>query len=241
METIDTSVLGGRVAVKQPKEGGLRVTMDTIFVAAACPAEVGDHVADIGAGTGAAGLCVAARVGQIGLTFVEVQQDFTDLALKNARLNNIEVDSVCEDIRTHEGWYDHIVCNPPYLDEGTYWVSPDPKRQKALGATKGDATLEDWVAASARCLKEKGSFSMIHRADSLDKILVYLNAYRFGAIEIWPLQPYEDKDAHRVVVRALLGRKTKMILHPAIVLHTGVEGEKYSARAEGVLSEMSSL
>lgn len=241
METIDTTVLNGKVALKQPKEGGLRVTMDSIFVASACPAEAGEHVADFGAGTGAVGFCVAARVPGVMLTFVEVQQEFADLTLKNARLNNLEIDSVCEDIRAHEGWYDHIVCNPPYLDEGTYFVSPDPKRQKALGAVKGDATLEDWVAAAARCLKEKGSFSIIHRADALDKILVYLNAYRFGAIEIWPLQPYDDKDASRVVVRAYLGRKTKMVLHPAIVLHTGVEGEKYSPAADRILLEMEAL
>lgn len=241
METIDTCVLGGRVKVKQPVAGGLRVTMDTIFVAAACPAKPGERIADFGAGTGAAGLCVAVRVGDVHVTFVEIQPDYADLCLENAALNAVAAEAVCGDVRTlSKHSFDHIVCNPPYLEEGTHYVSPDPKRQKAVGNEAGDAALDDWVAAAARSLKDKGSLSLIHRADALDGILVALIAHKFGAIEIWPLQPFAGKDANRVVVRACLKRKTKLKLHPPVILHTE-HPQKYSDEAETFLSAARAL
>lgn len=239
METIDTTILGGRVKVKQPAQGGLRVTMDTVFVAAACPAKPGDHIGDLGAGTGAAGLCVAARVGNVKLGFVEIQADFAALALQNAALNEIEADSATADIRGHKAQYDHIVCNPPYQDESAHDASPDEKRQKAVGRQGDEATLADWIACASRCLKARGSLSIIHRSDALDDMLIALRAQGFGAIEIWPLAPYANKDATRVVLRAFKGRKTKLKLHPAIVLHEGVE--KYSAAATEILSHGKAL
>ncbi len=241
METIDTAVLGGRVKVLQPATGGLRVTMDTIFASAACPAKGGERIADFGAGTGAVGLCVAVRVGGLHVTFVEIQKDYADLCQKNAVLNAADSEALCADIRDIKGHkFDHIVCNPPYLEEGTHYVSPDPKRQKAVGVDAGDASLADWIAAAARNLKDKGTLSLIHRADVLEDILGALVAHQFGAIEIWPLQPFAEKDANRVVVRAALKRKSRLKLHPAIVLHT-VHAQKYSDAAEKILTDAQTL
>lgn len=239
METIDTTILGGMVKVKQPKQGGLRVTMDTVFVAAACPAKKGDAVCDLGAGTGGAGLCVAARVPGVTLTFVEIQPDFAKLALQNAKLNKVKAKSFAEDIRAHKAQYDHIVCNPPYQDENAHDPSPDLKRQKAVGHVGDEATLKDWIACAARCAKPRGSLALIHRADALDDILIELRAHKFGAIEIWPLSPYANKDAMRVVIRAYKGRKTKLKLHAPIVLHESKE--KYSFAATQILNKASYL
>lgn len=240
MQTIDTTVLDGRVKVKQPETGGLRVTMDTIFVAAACPARPGERIADFGAGTGAAGLCVAQRVGGVHVSFVEIQPEFAALCAQNAGLNDVPCDTFCDDIRLHKNRYDHIVCNPPYLDEGTHYASPDAARRKAVGQVEGDAKLDDWIAAAARCVKDRGTLSMINRADMLDAILASLSAHKFGAIEIWPLYPYADRDANRVVVRAARLRKTKLVLHPGIVMHTD-DALKYSVEADAVMLRMKNL
>lgn len=234
METVHTTILGGRVQVKQPKAGGLRVTMDTVFVAAACPAKKGESVCDLGAGTGAAGLCVASRVKGVTLAFVEIQPDFAQLAMTNAKLNKAKAESFTQDIRTHKGQYDHIVCNPPYQDENAHDASPDETRQKAVGRRGDEATLSDWISCASRCLKMRGSLSIIHRADALDDILMELRAHKFGAAEIWPLAPYAGKDATRVVIRAYKGRKTKLKLHAPVVLHEGKE--KYSKAADKILT-----
>ena len=55
----------------QPKRGH-RVGHDAILLAAACPARAGERAVDLGAGVGAAGLALAARVAGTTVTLVEI-------------------------------------------------------------------------------------------------------------------------------------------------------------------------
>ncbi|MGA8228610.1 MAG: methyltransferase, partial [Xanthobacteraceae bacterium] len=50
----DDAVLGGRLRLLQPRRGH-RFGHDAILLAAAVPAQAGDHAIELGAGVGAAG------------------------------------------------------------------------------------------------------------------------------------------------------------------------------------------
>ena len=82
----EDAVLGGRLRLRQPKRGH-RVGHDAILLAAACPARAGDKAVDLGAGVGAAGLALAARVAGTSVTLVEIDPKLAALAAENARLN----------------------------------------------------------------------------------------------------------------------------------------------------------
>src|SRR5579863_1188066 len=69
----EDAFLGGKLRLRQPKSGH-RAGHDAMLLAAATPARPGDRVADFGAGVGAAGLAVAARVGGIRLVLAEIDQ-----------------------------------------------------------------------------------------------------------------------------------------------------------------------
>ena len=84
--TTTDDFLGGRIGVLQPKNGH-RAGSDAVFLAAAVPARAGDHVLDVGAGVGVAGLCLLARVPSIKLTAVEIDAKLCALAAKNAARN----------------------------------------------------------------------------------------------------------------------------------------------------------
>ena len=62
LATSEDAVLGGRLRLRQPLKGH-RVGHDAILLAAATGGRSGEHAADLGAGVGAAGLALAARVG----------------------------------------------------------------------------------------------------------------------------------------------------------------------------------
>ena len=66
VQTTLDSVLGGRVTLHQPAVG-YRVAIDPILLAAACPAEPGERVVDLGCGVGTAALCLARRVADVQL------------------------------------------------------------------------------------------------------------------------------------------------------------------------------
>jgi tRNA1(Val) A37 N6-methylase TrmN6 len=248
-------ILDKRLTLRRPDDG-FSVGIDGIVMAAACPARPGENVLDLGCGIGTAGLCVAARVKDVRLSGVEIQEREAALAQENgvAEVHYMDVREFgrtggLEDSRTGTDnplilqssgplvlSYDHVICNPPYLEAGAHVKSPDAARAGAMG--HADATLEDWILCAHRALKSKGSLTMVHRADALDEIMRCLGK-RFGAIEIIPLWPKAGAEAKRVIIRALKDRKTPTRLHAGLVLHE--ENGDYTAEAEGVLRDGQAL
>ncbi len=219
----ETTLLDGRVRLLQPM-AGLRAGLDAVMAAACVPARTGDHVLDLGCGTGAAGFCVLARVADAHLTGLDIQGPLLDYARQSAVLNGWQDNAVFieGDVRDKTclgpDTFDHAVCNPPYMQEGAWYESPDPIRKKQVGLTPADARLSDWVDCLQRVVKPAGSVTLIHRADHADKIIQALGV-RFGGVELWPLHPRAGDAASRIVIRALKNRRTPAKIHAGIVLH----------------------
>lgn len=228
-------VLDHKVQLLQA-ESGFRTSLDSVFVAAACPANEGEHILDLGAGVGGASFCLLWRVAESHVTGLEIQPNHVDLATKNIALNNAEgrAKFLHADIREWRGAnrFDHVICNPPYLDAGTYTRSPSEERAKALGHDEEKVTVQDWIDAGFHNLKSGGSLTLIHRADYTDKIVQGLGR-KFGAIEIIPLYPKAGKEAVRVIVRALKDRRSPAKISPAILLHE--ENGAYTQAADAIL------
>jgi tRNA1(Val) A37 N6-methylase TrmN6 len=225
-------VLNKQVRLLQPSEG-FRTGLDSVMLAAACPAKSGDHILDLGCGVGGAGFCVLFHVRGTQLTGVEIQEDHVDLAVKNIMLNKMEDRAafVCSDVRDFRiGKFDHVICNPPYMESGTYMPSPSAARATALG--HGETTLIDWIDAAFHNVKSGGTFTIIHRADHSDKIIAGLGK-RFGAIDIIPLWPRAGEQAKRVIIRAIKDRKSPATVHAGLVLHEA-NGD-YTLEAEAIL------
>jgi tRNA1(Val) A37 N6-methylase TrmN6 len=227
-------VLNKRVRLLQPADG-FRTSMDSVLLAAACPANDGNHILDLGCGVGGAGFCVLERVPDTKLTGVEIQQDHVDLANENITLNKMEgrADFICSDIRDYQGErFDHVICNPPYLDAGTHTPSPFQQKATALYHSDENISVKDWIDCGFTHLKSGGSFTIIHRADQTDKIIQALGK-RFGAVEIISLWPRQGDAAKRVIIRALKDRRTPALVHPGIVLHQKDGG--YTNEADDIL------
>lgn len=217
-------------------ENGFRTSMDSVFVAAACPAKGDARILDMGAGVGGASFCLLWRVPECHVTGVEIQQSHVDLAQDNIVLNDCEgrANFICADVTVYEAaeTFDHVMCNPPYLEAGHHTVAAT--QEKALAMGHESATLKSWIDAGFRNLKSGGTLTMIQRADMTDKIILGLGK-RFGAVEIIPLYPRSGEAAKRVIIRAVKDRKTPSILHAGIILHEA-DG-RYTARADEILRD----
>src|SRR6478752_5149713 len=80
----DDAVLDGRLRLLQPAKGH-RVGHDAVLLAAATGAKKGEHVVDLGAGVGAAGLALASRVEGLRVTLVDIDPALSALAADNAK------------------------------------------------------------------------------------------------------------------------------------------------------------
>lgn len=241
-DTTEDAVLGGRLTLRQPQRGH-RVGHDAILLAAATGGHAGERAVDLGAGVGAAGLALAARIPGLDVTLVEIDPALSDLAAGNARRNAMQqrVRAVtCDAADTQalaaaglaSGSIDRVLMNPPFNDSRRQNVSPDPRRRLAHAA--GPGLLARWVASAGYLLRPHGVLTLIWRADALGEVLEALKS-GFGAVAVLPVLPRSGAPAIRVLVRAAKSGSGAMRDYPALVLNDG-QGRP-SAAAEAVMRD----
>ncbi|HEY1632194.1 MAG TPA: DUF2007 domain-containing protein [Rhizomicrobium sp.] len=221
--------LGGRIAVHQP-ESGFRSGLDAVMLAAAVPARAGDTALELGAGAGAASLCLAARVPGCRVTGWEIDPALADIATSNAHANGLDVAFVTADVFAPPSAfrcdYDHVFCNPPFHgDDGA--SSPDAGRALAL---QDKGRLGDWLAAGLKRTVSNGSFTAIIRADRLGEALA---ALPLAGVRVFPLWPKHGVSAKRLILQVRKGSRAPLETLHGLVLHEA-DGS-YTEAADDIL------
>ncbi len=240
--TTEDRLLGGRVLLRQPRRG-LRAGLDAVLLAAGVPARPGERVLEAGCGSGAALLCLAARVPGLALLGVERDSALAELAAANAAANGLAADRATllrADVRDlalarELAPCDHAFDNPPYWPGGS--APPDPARR---GATHdAGAELADWARFLAAALRPRGSLSLILPAARLDAGMAALAAAGCGGTRLVCFWPRAGTAARRVLLQARRGGRGPARIGPGLVLH-GADGG-FSAAAEAVLRDAAPL
>jgi tRNA1(Val) A37 N6-methylase TrmN6 len=227
-DVTDDAVLGGRLRLMQPRRGH-RFGHDAILLAAATPARDGDRAAELGAGVGAAGLALAARVPGARVTLVEIDAGLAALAAENAARNGLadRVDAAALDVAAVPAAFasvglvpescDIVLMNPPFNDPDRHQASPNPGRRAAHRLPRDG--LAQWVATAARLLRSGGTLTVIFRADGTAILLDALDR-DFGAVALMPVHPKPGADAIRVLAGAIKGSRAPLAIRPGLVLAT---------------------
>lgn len=230
MVATENRLLGGRVRLLQPARG-YRVAVDAVLLAAAVDAVPGQRILDLGAGVGAVGLCLAARVPGCTVVGIELQPALAELAIRNAGLNaagdhlRTIVHDLASALPPDLAPFDHVATNPPYLAAAVADPSPDPS--KALATVETSADLARWLAVATGALKPAGTLTLVHRSDRLEEIVGHLVRLGWGRVTVKRLPP-----AARVLVRARFGAPARHD-SPPLLLHRPEGG--YTDEAEAVL------
>lgn len=242
-ELSDDKFLCGRLRLLQPLKG-YRAATDPVLLAAACPADAGQAVLDLGCGAGAAALCLGHRVPGLALAGLELQPAYADLARRNADRNGIAVEVHTGDLGRMPSAlrrdFDHVIANPPYYHAGG---SPSPVTARARAMQVG-TPLSDWVAAATRRLRPGGWLTLICGVDGLPAVIAAL-APKLGSTAVLPLAAREGRPALRVIVQARKGGRAPFRLLAPFVLHQGPthdgDRESYTPEANAVLRDGADL
>jgi tRNA1(Val) A37 N6-methylase TrmN6 len=243
VETTQDTVLGGRLALRQPRRGH-RVGHDAILLAAATEARAGERAVDLFAGVGAAGLALALRVPGLDVTLVEIDPALVGLARDNIAENDLSgrARAVALDVNAPErefaaagisaGSADRVLMNPPFNDPLRQKASSDAGRRLAHAASREQLSAS--IGVAARLLKPSGVLTLIWRADGLAHVLEGLGP-SFGGIAVLPVHAKPDAAAIRVLLRAGRSSGAPLRFLPGFVLNDAAG--RPTMEAEAVLRE----
>lgn len=235
--------LGGKVQAWQPLRG-YRAGVDTVLLAAACPARPGEAVLELGCGVGVASLCLGARVGGLALAGVERAPEYAALARRNAAdtggaLEVVEADLVALPLALRERSFDQVILNPPYYDRTRGPASPEALREAAMGE---ETPIAEWVETAVRRLAPGGWLTAIHRAERLPELVAACEVTgRLGGLSILPIAARAGRGAGRVMIQARKGGRADPRLLAPLVVHDGpihaTDGEDYTPEIRAILRD----
>ncbi|WP_170979124.1 tRNA1(Val) (adenine(37)-N6)-methyltransferase [Roseomonas sp. HF4] len=237
--TSEDRLLGGRVLLRQPVQG-FRAGLDAVLLAAFVPARPGQRVVEAGCGSGAAFLCLAARVPGLRIAAVEREPAMAALARANAALNGVaaevtEANIADRAIARSLAPFDHAFANPPYWPGGT--APPGASRRAATH--ESGAGLDAWARFLTDALKPGGTASLVLPAARFDAGIAALRGAGCGSVALLPLAPRAGRAAKRVLVMARRGGRGPARLLPPFVLHHADGG--FTPEAEAVLRDAAAI
>lgn len=227
--------MAGRVKLLQPRQG-FRAAIDPVLLAAFIPARSGQRVLEGGCGSGAAFLCLAARIPGVRIVAIERDGELATLACRNAKMNQVEATVHATDLRLAPdlGTIDHAFANPPYWPAGT--PSPNPARRQAAHM---ETPLGEWVRVLSGPLRHRGTLSLVLPASRWSEAATAMRGAGLGAVRLIPVHPRAGTAAKRVLLQGRLGARGADEVLAGLCMHS--EGGSFTADAEAILRDCGSL
>ncbi|GGP97580.1 tRNA1(Val) (adenine(37)-N6)-methyltransferase [Shewanella ulleungensis] len=186
---------------------GMAVSTDAVILGAWAELTQSQHILDIGAGSGLLSLMAAQRsLEQTKITAVEL-----DTAAANACKHNIEQSPWPQKVQLFHGaiqdfqqqfdksitpLFDHIICNPPYFEQGT----------QAKNSARADArhtntlSFAELQKAISQLLAPQGNASIILPQQSLASFIQQLNGHGLFVAKHLEIISAEGKSPNRSIL-----------------------------------------
>ena len=218
----DVADLGIRQLKVLQKKQGFRFSIDAVLLAHFIQPDTAQRLLDLGTGSAVIPLLLAARHPHLQIDGVELQPEIAQMAQRSVQYNGLEaqIHILQQDLTQmppqYYQQYDWVVSNPPFFPLGSSKRSPNP--QIALARHEVACTLEQLIQCSVRCLKTRGHFALIHRAERLPEILYYCQQYHLAPAQLRMVHPTIQQPANLVLLDAIkAGRNTLTVLPPLAV------------------------
>ena len=234
-ERLDDLQIKGYEIIQSP--GRFCFGMDAVLLSSFAKVKRGERALDLGTGTGILPILLEAKNEGSGYVGLEIQEESADMARRSVLHNklNDKIEIVTGDIKEASRIFGaasfHVITtNPPYMI-GEHGLKND---NEALYIARHEAlcTLDDILRESARLLKPKGRFYMVHRPFRLAEILGKMSAYGIEPKRMRLVHPYVDKEPNVVLVEGMRGAKPRMTVEKPLIVY--VENGEYT----GELLEM---
>ena len=154
-----------------------RTNTDTYLLGKFYTVRDNDVILDIGCNNGALLLySLDKNTVNNKLVGVDIQKEAIELAEENLKLNNVDYELYCMNIKDFKyEKVDCIICNPPYFE---YNKGVNVKKNESLTIARFEkyCPLDELCRSFRRLIKDDGHIYMVHRAAALSRIMNELAA-----------------------------------------------------------------
>lgn len=197
--------------------------MDAVLLSGFVQVKRGERVLDLGTGTGIIPILLEAKTEGAHFTGLELQPESADMAQRSVQLNRLEekVSIVTGDIKDASALFgassfDVVTTNPPYMIGQHGLQNADDA--KTIARHEVCCTLEDVIAQSAKVLKPRGHFFMVHRPFRLVEIFCLMHEYGIEPKRMRLVYPYADKEPNMVLIEGLRGGNARLAVEKPLIV-----------------------
>ena len=198
--------------------------VDAVLLSDFSKVKKGEAVLDMCTGTGIVPTLLRVKTQGAFFTGIEIQEDCAEMAQRSVLYNGLEenVRIVQGDIKEAVSMFGaasfHVVtCNPPYMIGQHGLTNPD--MPKAIARHEILCTLEDVISQTAKLLKDRGRFYMVHRPFRLTEIMTTLTKYKLEPKRMRLVHPYVDKEPNMVLIEALKGGNSRITVEKPLIVY----------------------
>lgn len=224
-ERLDDLQVNGYEIIQHP--GKFCFGMDAVLLANFARVKKHERVLDLGTGTGIIPILMTAKTEGEDFTGLEIQEESADMARRSVIHNHLEekVKIVTGDIKEAANMFGHvsfdvITTNPPYMI-GNHGIA-NASDTKAIARHEVLCTLDDILRESARLLKPKGRFYMVHRPFRLAEIMTKMVQAGIEPKRMRLVHPFIDKEPNMVLIEGLRGGNSRMTVEPPLIVYKEV-------------------
>ena len=110
-----------------------------------------------------------------------------------------------------------MVSNPPYMI-GSHGITGD-NLAKTIARHETLCTLEDLLEQSAKILRPRGRFYMVHRPFRLAEILSSMIRHKIEPKRMRMVHPYVDKEPNLVLIEGIRGGRSRMTVEKPLIVY----------------------
>ena len=198
--------------------------MDAVLLTGFAKVGKGERALDLGTGTGIIPILLEAKTEGQDFEALEIQPESAEMARRSVMLNNLQdrIKIVDGDIKEASkifgaASFNVVTTNPPYMTENHGVKNPD--EPKAIARHEIKCNLEDVIRESAKLLKPKGRFYMVHRPFRLPEILTKMSMHGIEPKRMRLVHPYIDKEPNMVLIEGSRGGRPRMKVEPPLIVY----------------------
>ena len=221
-ERIDELQRNGYAIIQNPEK--FCFGMDAVLLSGFAQVKANECALDLGTGTGIIPLLLEAKTDGNHFTGLEIQPESADMARRSVMLNHLEnkIDIVTGDIKDASKYFgassfDVVTTNPPYMINSH--GLKNGLEAKTIARHEVLCTLEDIIRESAKLLRPKGRFYMVHRPFRLAEIICTMTKYGIEPKRMKLVYPYVDREPNMVLIEGLRGGKRRMTVEKPLIVY----------------------